>query len=51
LVSRIDGEIARFLFNNWGLKENVTEELFTDQLLARYTLNDVCVGPTAIDYR
>jgi hypothetical protein len=51
LVSSIDESTARFMFNNWGLKENVTKEVFSQQLVNRYTMSNACVGPTGIDYR
>jgi len=50
-VANIETSIARFMFNNWGLKENVTSTRLAEELINRYTLASACVGPTGIDYR
>lgn len=51
IVSNIETSIARFMFNNWGLKENVTSTRLAEELVDRFTLSSACIGPTGIDYR
>eukprot|EP00029_Vermamoeba_vermiformis_P007526 TRINITY_DN3282_c0_g2_i1.p1 TRINITY_DN3282_c0_g2~~TRINITY_DN3282_c0_g2_i1.p1 ORF type:complete len:1659 (+),score=273.96 TRINITY_DN3282_c0_g2_i1:37-4977(+) len=51
LVSNVETSIARFMFNNWGLKENITSSRLTEEFTNRFTLSNACIGPTGIDYR